>query len=781
MLLVIDLPLHRSSIFFIIFTWFLFIHHVRSTAVERSTYIIHMDKSLMPKAFTTHHHWYSSTVDSLKQSAPTTTTNMSNSISPPSPSVIYTYDNVAHGFCALLSQNELEAVKKSLGFVSAYNDRELKLRTTHTPEFLSLNPSSGLWPASNYGKDVIVGVVDSGVWPESLSFKDDGMTSPIPAKWKGTCEVGQEFNASMCNSKLIGARYFNKGLIASKPHIKISMKSARDTEGHGTHTASTVAGNFVENVSFFGYAEGTARGLAPRARLAVYKVYSHEGFKSSDLLAGIDQAVADGVDILSLSIGFDYVDLPFYENTIAIACFGAMEKGVFVAHAGGNTGPEILSLYDSIPWTTTVAASSIDRLFAGTVTLGNGLTITGWSVFPASALVEKLPLFYNKTVAFCNSTELLAQVASSIIICEDIGDVLSQLRLISSLNVPAVIFISDKIFERSAYFPWPGVVISTKDGHAVIKYAKTKHNPLASMKFKQTVLGTKPAPVVASYSSRGPSRTYTGLLKPDLMAPGSQVLAAWIPIVSSATIGFGISLSSDYNIVTGTSMACPHVAGVAALLKGAHPEWSPAAIRSAMMTTANPIDNTGNLIQDYGQNNTFASPLAMGSGQIDPNKALDPGLVYDTPPQDYVNVLCYMNYTKKQILTITRSNRYNCSKPSPDLNYPSFIAFYNNKSTTMVQTFQRTLTNVGDGLATYYAKIMAPTGSKVRISPRMLIFNGKYDRKSYTLSIECKSNLNGTMTYGSLVWIEDSGTHMVRSPIVLLPKIHFNYTSPPFK
>ncbi|KAI8016653.1 Subtilisin-like protease SBT3 [Camellia lanceoleosa] len=780
MVLVIDLPLHRSSIFFIIFTWFLFIHHVRSTAVERSTYIIHMDKSLMPKAFTTHHHWYSSTVDSLKQSGPTTTTNMSNSVSPPSPSVIYTYDNVVHGFCALLSQNELEAVKKSLGYVLAYNDRELKLRTTHTPEFLSLNPSSGLWPASNYGKDVIVGVVDTGVWPESSSFKDDGMTSPIPAKWKGTCEVGQEFNASMCNSKLIGARYFNKGLIAaSKPHIKISMKSARDTEGHGTHTASTAAGNFVESVSFFGYAGGTARGLAPRARLAVYKVLWDEGIQSSDFLAAIDQAVADGVDILSLSFGFDY-DLPFYENTIAIACFGAMEKGVFVAHAGGNTGPDILSLYDSIPWTTTVAASSIDRSFAGTVTLGNGLTITGWSVFPASALVEKLPLFYNKTVAFCNSTELLAQVASSIIICEDIGDVSYQLQLVSIFNVRAAIFISDEIFETSANFPWPGVVISTKDGHAVIKYAKTKHNPWASMKFKQTVLGTKPAPVVASYSSRGPSRTYTGLLKPDLMAPGSQVLAAWIPIVSSATIGFGISLSSDYKIVSGTSMACPHVAGVAALLKGAHPEWSPAAIRSAMMTTANPIDNTDNLIQDYGQNNTFASPLAMGSGQIDPNKALDPGLVYDTPPQDYVNVLCYMNYTKKQILTITRSNRYNCSKPSSDLNYPSFIAFYNNKSTTMVQTFQRTLTNVGDGMATYYAKVMAPTGSKVRISPMMLIFNGKYDRKSYTLNIECKSDLNGKMTYGSLVWIEDSGTRMVRSPIVLSPEVHFNYTSPPF-
>ncbi|KAL7262164.1 hypothetical protein ACSBR1_000524 [Camellia fascicularis] len=173
-------------------------------------------------------------------------------------------------------------------------------------------------------------------------------TSPIPAKWKGTCEVGQEFNASMCNSKLIGARYFNEGLIGARPNITISMNSARDTDGHGTHTASTAAGNFVESASFFGYAEGIARLLA------------HE----SDFLAGIDQSVADGVDILSLSLGYDW-DVPFYENTIAIACFRAMENGVFVSHAGGNTGPDYLSIFDSMPWTTTVAAGSIDRSFAG--------------------------------------------------------------------------------------------------------------------------------------------------------------------------------------------------------------------------------------------------------------------------------------------------------------------------------------------------------------------------------------------------------------------------------
>ncbi|KAL7245233.1 hypothetical protein ACSBR2_000535 [Camellia fascicularis] len=230
------------------------------------------------------------------------------------------------------------------------------------------------------------------------------------------------------------------------------------------------------------------------------------------------------------------------------------------------------------------------------------------------------------------------------------------------------------------------------------------------MKLKQTMVGTKPAPAVASYSSRGTSRTYTGILKPDLVAPGSLVLAAWIPSNSVAMIGSNIYLSNDYTMLCGTSMACPHVA-----------EWSPAAIRSAMMTTANLLDNTNNPIRDLGNNLTFASSLAVGSGHINPNRPLNPGLVYDTPLQDYVNVLCYMNYTHKQILTVTRSNRYNCSTSSPDLNYPSFIVFYNNNSA--IHTFQRTLTNVGDGVATYNVEVIATTGSKVTISPMTLIFD----------------------------------------------------------
>ncbi|KAK9270021.1 hypothetical protein L1049_025594 [Liquidambar formosana] len=622
----------------------LFTVHVGSTSVERSTYIIHVDKSQMPKAFTTHHHWYSSTVDSLK-SLGTTTSDGQHS----TPKLVYTYDRAVHGFSAVLSQDELQALKNSPGIISAYSDRTVTLDTTHTTDFLSLNPISGLWPASDYGKDIIIGVIDTGIWPESDSFKDDGMTQ-IPARWKGTCEEGQEFNSSMCNNKLIGARYFNKGVIAANPGVNISMNSARDTLGHGTHTSSTAAGNYVEDASFFGYAKGTARGVAPRARVAMYKVSWEEGRYASDVLAGMDQALADGVDVISISSGYD--GLPLYEDPLAIACFAAMEIGVFVSSSAGNEGPSLGTLHNGIPWALTVAAGTVDRSFAGTLTLGNGLTIVGETLFPASASVVNLPLVYNETLSACNSSTLLSEAPYGIIICDNIGSFLDQMGFVAASNVAGAVFISsDTTVLDLGIFSCPGVVIGPKNAPAVLNYAQTSEKPQASIKFQQTFLGTKPSPAVAAYTSRGPSPSYPGVLKPDIMAPGSQVLASFVPDIRAAQIGSNLMLSSDYFIASGTSMACPHASGVAALLKGAHPEWSPAAIRSAMMTTANPLDNTLNPIQDNGENFTFASPLAMGAGQVDPNRALDPGLIYDATPQDYVDLICSMNFTHKQILS----------------------------------------------------------------------------------------------------------------------------------
>ncbi|KAL0366247.1 UNVERIFIED_CONTAM: Subtilisin-like protease SBT3 [Sesamum radiatum] len=222
-------------------------------------------------------------------------------------------------------------------------------------------------------------------------------------------------------------------------------------------------------------------------------------------------------------------------------------------------------------------------------------------MFPAAALVNDVPLIYNKTLSSCNSSEALSTVGYGIIICEN-GFLSIQLSYISQSNVAAAIFISDdpRTF-KSGDFQYP-------------------------------VAGAKPAPVVATYTSRGPASSYPGILKPDIMAPGSLVLASWIPNTITTVIASKISLTSDFVAVSGTSMACPQASVITALLKGAHPEWSPAGIRSAMMNTTSPFDNTQNYIRDPYLNYDIATPLAMGAVQVDPNQALDPGLIYDASP-----------------------------------------------------------------------------------------------------------------------------------------------------
>ncbi|CAA0838693.1 Subtilisin-like serine endopeptidase family protein [Striga hermonthica] len=744
------------------------VSEVESGLVERCMYIIHMDRSVMPKPFVSPTEWYASVLKSVSREK---TVGEETSI-------LYAYDHALHGFSALLSDDELEALKKSSAFISAYRDASVTLDTTHTFKFLSLNNSTGLWPASDYGRDVIVGVIDTGVWPESLSFRDEGMTE-IPSRWRGICEAGQEFNSSMCNKKLIGVRYFNKGLMASlEPGTSLSMNSGRDTDGHGTHTSSTACGNYVPGTSFFGYAKGTMRGIAPRARVAMYKVVWEEGGYASDVLAGMDQALADGVDVISISMGSD--PLPLYEDPIAIASFAAMERGVVVSASAGNNG-HVGSLHNGFPWLLTVAAGSVDRLFSGILRLGNGVTIQGRSLFPAPALVRDLPLFYSTTFSSCNSTDALSAARDGIVVCDDIDfDVLSQMYFISESGARAGIYISGEtaVLQEMSGMRYPGVVVSPDDGRTVIEYAKRSARPSASILFQQTLVETRPAPMVASYTSRGPSWSCPGILKPDIMAPGTLVLASWNPNVATASIGRSIDLSSNFALVYGTSMSCPHISGIAALLRGAHPEWSPGAIRSAIMTTANPLDNTGSRIRDVSSGD-YADPLAMGAGQVDPNRALDPGLVYDLSRQEYVSYLCSMNLTRMQIRTIVGSD-YNCSIPSSDLNYPSFIALYPSNRPSiypgkmLTKEFQRTVTYVGDGNnpAVYYVKVDAPNDTEIHVWPRRLIFNSKYDRGSYNLTIHYKVPTTAHVLHGSLTWIHEGGKHTVRSPIVISQVLH---------
>ncbi|XVE70103.1 hypothetical protein DITRI_Ditri10aG0044600 [Diplodiscus trichospermus] len=730
---------------------------------QAENYIVHMDISAMPKAFSGQQSWYIATLASL----PANNSRASRNTTIPSAKVIYSYKHVIQGFSASLTPEELEALKKSPGYVSSVRDRTVKVDTTHSFKFLGLNSDTGAWPVSNFGKDVIIGVIDSGVWPESESFNDDGMTD-VPSKWKGECEDGTKFNSSMCNKKLIGARFFNEGLIAQDPNITISMNSPRDTNGHGTHTSTTAAGTYAQDASYFGYAMGTARGMAPRARVAMYKALWEEGAYATDVIAAIDQAISDGVDVISMSVGIDELEL--YEDPVAIATFAAIEKNIFVSTSAGNEGPSLETLHNGTPWVLTVAAGTMDRDFGATLRFGSKGSVNGPTLYVGNFSSSQFPIVFMDA---CDDTSELRKIGQKIVVCQDPGKEDSLNDLFYNIGVAknaAGVFITNNshlnIFIQG---PFPAIFLEQKDGNLVVDYIKSNTDPKASIEFKRTLMGIKPSPAVASYSSRGPSYSCPSVLKPDIITPGDLILAAWPPNVGVTRLNEDL-VFSNFNLLSGTSMACPHASGVAALLKGAHPDWSPAAIRSALMTTSDTIDNTGSAIKDLGANLQPASPLAMGAGHINPNKALDPGLVYDATVEDYVNLLCGLNFTAEQIKIITKSSSNNCSNPSLDLNYPSFIAYFNDANAKLnsktVKGFQRTVTNVGEGSFTYKATVTPIKGIKVTVEPDTLVFKEKNEKKNFKLSIEGPTQLDDAVSFGYLTWEDSEGKHVVRSTIV---------------
>ncbi|KAK1430275.1 hypothetical protein QVD17_12906 [Tagetes erecta] len=732
-----------------------------SSSDNYQAYIVLMDKSMMPSPFSNHHNWYTSLLSSLSEEIP-------------SMLHLYTYNHVMDGFSAVLTKSQLGRLENMSGHVATFEDTLGKLHTTRTPMFLGLNKDVGLWPASSFGEDMTIGIFDTGIWPESKSFHDEGM-SEVPSRWRGACEA-----EGFCNKKLIGARSFSQGMKHRNENISTTYDydSPRDYYGHGTHTSSTAAGSRVQFASYFGYANGTATGIASKARLAMYKVlFFNDSYDAaaSDTLAGMDQAIEDGVDLMSLSLGFN--ETRFHKNPIAIGAFAAMEKGIFVSCSAGNSGPDPYTIYNGAPWITTVGAGTIDRDFAAYVTPGdtNYGTLTGKSVFPKKLLVEKVGVYYgygNKSKETCDLNSLNPKdVKGKYIFCEFDDDIFIRLYELATSGAAGAIFSSNSgKFLSPGSFRFPLVVLEPKVGDLLKRYIINTKNASISVKYGETLLGVKPAPQVADFSSRGPSQQSPWILKPDLLAPGVDILAAWPPNRRSALIGDDF-LYSDFRLLSGTSMSCPHVVGIAALLKSAHPDWSPAAIRSAMMTTADIRDNNKNVIVDMmtGEQGT---PLDYGSGHVNPNKAMDPGLVYDIQPQDYINYLCALNYTRREIRIISRKSDINCGNATLDLNYPSFIVVLNNTNTARY-TFERVLTNVGTSSCSYRAEVNTPTtGMNVVVKPSMIFFEGRHSTVKFEVIIEVdisgdkRKNNEYFGNYGHLSWLEVNGTHVVRSPIV---------------
>ncbi|XAR54105.1 Cucumisin [Bertholletia excelsa] len=552
------------------------------------------------------------------------------------PQLLYVYETAVSGFAAKLSTEQLESLKRVDGFLSAIPDEMLSLHTTHSPQFLGLKIGEGLWEASNLALDVIVGVIDTGIWPGHISFGDSGM-SPVPSRWKGSCEEGTEFNSSNCNRKLIGARAFFKGYeaIGGRINDPVEYRSARDSSGHGTHTASTAAGNIVAGASLFGLAKGFASGIRYTARVAAYKACWRLGCSNADVLAAIDQAVKDGVDVLSLSLGS--IPRPYYSDNIAIASFGAVQNGVFVSCSAGNSGPSKSSVGNVAPWIMTVAASYLDRSFPTIVKLGNGEVFRGASLNSGKP-TKQLRLVYGKNAGgqgaeYCINGSLLPNlVKGKIVICQrGKGSRASKGEQVKTAGGAGMLLVNsenegeDLVADAHVL---PASSLGALAAASIKRYVNSSMKPTASIFFEGTVYGGI-VPLVAAFSSRGPSLVGPDVIKPDVTAPGVNILAAWPPNVGPTELDADKRMV-HFNVVSGTSMSCPHVSGVAALLKSRHPDWSPAAIKSALMTTAYTLNNHKALMADAAfSNSTPATPFAYGSGHVDPERAADPGLIYD--------------------------------------------------------------------------------------------------------------------------------------------------------
>ncbi|XP_047333948.1 subtilisin-like protease SBT1.8 [Impatiens glandulifera] len=742
----------------------------------KQTYIVHMKHDKKPSTYTTHHDWYSAHLQSLTASSASSVSDDSDS-----DSLLYTYTTAFNGFAASLEPDQVESLRQSDLVVDVYEESIYTLHTTRTPEFLGLENQLGLWEGHNIqdlnqaSHDVIIGVLDTGIWPESKSFDDSDMPS-VPARWKGECESGVDFSASLCNKKLIGAKSFSKGYhmaVGNDPTVKNKENpTPRDVDGHGTHTASTAAGVHVGNASLFGYASGIARGMATAARVAAYKVCWSTGCFGSDILAGMDRAITDGVDVLSMSLGGG--SGPYYRDTVAIGSFTAMEKGIFVSCSAGNSGPGRATLSNVAPWIMTVGAGTIDRDFPAYAVLGDGKRFTGVSLYSGQGMgnksVELVYINSSSSSNLCMPGSLEPElVRGKVVLCDrggnsrvDKGLVVKQAGGVGMILANTAASGEELVADSHLL---PAVAVGKKVGDQIREYVRTEGKPRAALSFGGTVLNVRPSPVVAAFSSRGPNLVTPQILKPDVIGPGVNILAAW----SDALGPTGLEQDTrrtPFNIMSGTSMSCPHISGLAALLKAAHPQWSPSAIKSALMTTAYTKDNTNSPLKDAADG-SISTPHVYGAGHVDPRNALSPGLVYDISSSDYITFLCSLGYAVAQIETIVKHN-VSCSRKFRDpgqLNYPSFSVLFQGNSRPVRYT--RELTNVGAAGSVYTVSVEAGAEKLVAVTvkPTRLVFKKVGDKMRYTVTFVSLSK-NGTMgatAFGSLSW--KNAQHEVKSQI----------------
>ncbi|KAK7854628.1 subtilisin-like protease sbt5.4 [Quercus suber] len=694
--------------------------------------------------------------------------------------IIYSYQRHINGFSANLEEEMAAEIAKHPKVVSVFLNQGKQLHTTHSWEFMLMekeiggviHPSS-LWEKANFGEDIIIGNLDTGVWPKSKSFSGTGY-GPIPSKWKGICQN----DTVPCNRKLIGARYFNQGYFNFTGPLNSALNSALDHEGHGSHTLSTAGGNFVPGASVLGVGNGTAKGGSPKARVAAYKVCwkpinGSECF-DNDIMAAFDMAIHDGVDVLSMSLGGNPTD--YFNDGMSIGAFHAVKNGIVVISSAGNSGPKSGTVTNVAPWMITVGASTLDREFESFVKLRNGKQFKGASMskpLPAgdkfyplvSAAHAKATNASAKDAMLCKPGTLDPKKAKGKILACLRGETarVDKGEQAALAGAVGMILCNDKLDGNEIIADphvLPATQINYKDGVAVFAYINSTNDPLGYITAPTAKINKRPAPFMASFSSVGPSQVTPEILKPDVTAPGVNIIAAYTGEASPTEENFD-TRRIPFITMSGTSMSCPHVSGVVGLLKKLHPDWSPSAIKSALMTTARRRDNTKSPILD----GSFikATPFSYGAGHIRPNRAMDPGLVYDLTVNDYLDFLCASGYNQTLLELFTEAP-YKCPKSASllDFNYPSITVTNLSRSVNVT----RKLKNVGSP-GTYLARVRGPIGISVHVEPKILKFESIGEEKSFKLTVTKKTAGMGTEDYvfGVIVWSD--GNHYVRSPIVV--------------
>ncbi len=717
---------------------------------------------------------------------------------------VYDYRVVFNGFAAVLTPEQVEALKTRGDVLNVWEDKKLKPQTNSTRHFLRLTGDDGPWAEGFVGENVVIGMIDTGIQPDHPGLADVPTPKkgnhgpkvpygPPPAGFTGTgCDFGNTaFNPLdapfTCNNKLLKAQSFPAGFLAGQSPATAfaagEFDSARDSDGHGTHTSTTAGGNFGVKAEIDGERAGILSGMAPRARIATYKVCydapdpNDSGCTTSDSAAAIDQAVADGVDVINFSIGGPSTS---FTGVTEIAFLFAADAGVFVAVSAGNAGPgaETIGTPSGVPWVTSVGASEDNENFgtglevnspvsiaavyeglegAGDVTLADAGTIAA-GVVPAvpldgcAALTNggdidgNIALVIRGTCAFTDKYNNAAAAGARAIVVYNDGTTPDRFDPIT-MSAPGTTI--------------PGIMIGFLDGDLI--------NTTAG---GGPVTGTLSPDIqvprvnrITGFSSRGPNGGAPDIIKPDVTAPGVNIIAGETLFPNVNNTG-----GTFFQFLSGTSMSSPHTAGSLALLKQAHPDWSAAIARSALMTTAR-----RNLRESFGDDK--ADPFDIGAGFIRPRGALNPGLAYDAGFLDYLAFLCG---AENQILIVDPADcafleSIGFSLDSSDLNLPSIgIA-----DLVGTQTIRRTVTNVGKHRKRYHVTVKEPPGIDVSVSPSVIHLK-KGESATYEVTFTATNEaVSDEWAFGSLAWRHGHDDHnihghddhdiVVRSPIAVRP------------